>query len=863
MNSLVTKNKQFQNATQISDEISYSVLYTLGRKYLDIPLSEANFIQVDPKANLSTEPCHFVCLEQVGESTISSIQNHFISLQTALSACHDPGKYTLVFVVASDGTTNRIYLGMRGHSSSDRSLNRLSYLSNFLKGNCPGIRLRECKHSEIQRQIQVPISSHAIALTGIPSLKLDQNGGQTQSLDRLLRGLLGKSFLYMIIAEPVSAMEVDQISYQCRELTSKVHALTKATINETQTEGNFTNTGQVNPDLSSNLMIGGSGLASFFPPAALLSALAAGGTLLSGGKFNQQTTDGTGFNRSIAKALGKEHINVHAQVAEAHLQRYMTRFDAARTLGCWNVGVYFIAEDTDIAQQGGYQLRALLSGEKSAFEPIRIHSLERIWMSGVQSALSSFEQPNIALVNPRSQQKIEHPLSNIFNGLTTPLNNEELSLLVNLPQREVPGVKVIPTADFSLNPQSVDQQDMILGNLLEGGEPTPLKYGISLTTLAKHALITGITGSGKSTSTRRILREMQHRRIPFLVVEPAKSEYVDWAMSVNQNLAEDDPNRIIIYMPGTKIWRGQALDHQLTLNPFDIVRLSADVVPQVLPHIDRLKSILNASFPMQEILPVLLEELVFHAYTRPRNWLDDQLLSLDTPCPTLTQIFDQIHPVVKSKGYAQEVTNNLSAALTTRIQSLRRGWKGQLFDQPKSTAWADIFDRPVVINLSYLGDDSDKALAIAILLQFLYEYRQAQHELGLKAQHQNHSLTHLAVIEEAHRILLRTGTSPVEQANPQGKVAEMFSNLISEIRAYGQGILLVDQVPGRLVPDAIKNTNLKIVHRLVAEDDRDAMSGCMSLTPEQSAIINRLRPGQAIAFGDLDDKAAWVQVATN
>jgi len=76
-------------------------------------------------------------------------------------------------------------------------------------------------------------------------------------------------------------------------------------------------------------------------------------------------------------------------------------------------------------------------------------------------------------------------------------------------------------------------------------------------------------------------------------------------------------------------------------------------------------------------------------------------------------------------------------------------------------------------------------------------------------------------------------------------------------------LLVVDQIPSRLIPDAIKNTNLKIVHRLVAADDRQTMGDCMGLNPEQSAIINRLRPGQAIAYGDLDDAAAWIQITTS
>jgi hypothetical protein len=187
-------------------------------------------------------------------------------------------------------------------------------------------------------------------------------------------------------------------------------------------------------------------------------------------------------------------------------------------------------------------------------------------------------------------------------------------------------------------------------------------------------------------------------------------------------------------------------------------------------------------------------------------------------------LLDQIPSVVKGKGYEKSISDNLIAALTTRIQSLRYGWKKQLFDQPFSTPWQDIFDRPVVINLSYLGDDADKAFTMALLLQFLYEYRQVQHSVLNPVERRKSSLRHLTIIEEAHRILLRTMSGSVAQADPQGKVSEMFAN------------------------------------RLVAADDRDAMSACMNLTLEQSAIINRLRPGQAIICGEQDDLAAWVQI---
>ncbi len=40
-------------------------------------------------------------------------------------------------------------------------------------------------------------------------------------------------------------------------------------------------------------------------------------------------------------------------------------------------------------------------------------------------------------------------------------------------------------------------------------------------------------------------------------------------------------------------------------------------------------------------------------------------------------------------------------------------------------------------------------------------------------------------------------------------MGEMFADILAEMRAYGQGLAIIDQVPSKLLPDALKNTNLK------------------------------------------------------
>jgi hypothetical protein len=915
IDQMITPEQMIQTANIISS----SLLYSLSRKYLDFSIAQKQHFQASPidvkLDEVALEDFHFVRLDQIGGSILQEDLLHqpFTALQTAIASCHHPDRYSLVFIISSDGKRNNVYLGVRSHDHTMFSpQDFVENLGNFLKGNCKGIKLSSCypdTDQKFKEDVIIPLKKkfgHGTALTGVPSVKSASEQAYPQSLDRLISGLSGSPFMYVVMAEPLDTTAIDEIIFSLRELMGQVHTLNKFSFNETlsrslaksfsQTESETTQTSEGDSasesqdsnwwwKVGANATSGIGAAIALFAFSNPLAAIALGGiSMLANGLIppKQQTTgtnrgtstsNGTSTTEtdtttdSISLAYGREYLSSHAQASEELIKRYLERFEQARATGCWNVGAYLLAESPSVCEQGGMQLSALLSGEKSFFEPLRVHDLKPLWIgkNGVRQSLLRLLQPNITLSIPsfsgaalstdpsKLGSQLVHPLGKVFNSLTTPLNTEELSLLVNLPQREVPGIRASFTADFSLNPPQNEGKEIIeIGNVLRDGEALSLGYSLPLDALTKHGLVTGITGSGKTTTCKKILQELQKHNIPFLIVEPAKEEYAKWAAELNETLPPE--KQITVYMPGS----GKSQKHNLSINPLDFVSLE-----KVLSHIDRVKSILNATFPMQEVLPLIMESLLFEAY-KATSCIDSDITE-PKHRPHFSYLLKLIekNPKFMDQGYEEKIRGNIAAAMKTRINSLCIGWKKGLFDNEHSTPWAEIFDRPVIINLSHLGDDNDKALTMAVLLLFLYEYRQDQHDNPEKYEHKkpnNIALRHLTVIEEAHRILLKSAPTNFEQASPQGKVAEMFSNILSEIRAYGEGIIIVDQVPARLIPDAIKNTNLKIVHRLVSTDDRDAMSSTMSLTHEQSLIINRLREGQAIVYGELDDSASWIKI---
>jgi hypothetical protein len=103
---------------------------------------------------------------------------------------------------------------------------------------------------------------------------------------------------------------------------------------------------------------------------------------------------------------------------------------------------------------------------------------------------------------------------------------------------------------------------------------------------------------------------------------------------------------------------------------------------------------------------------------------------------------------------------------------------------------------------------------------------------------------HLTLIEEAHRLLSRP-----EAGDKAGALAvEAFADMLAEVRKYGEGLIIADQIPAKLIPDVIKNTHTKIVHRLFAEDDRRAMGEAMMMDDEQRDFLPNLKVGEAIVF---------------
>lgn len=800
--------------------------------------------------------------------------------QGVLSSLH-AWNYRLIFMLKRFEGETKLYLGSVSFEQGISNEDAIEQVREAAFGSMPGMEMRilDAEADEVYEEISLPLRSmnHVGAVTGIPSFFSDNDKQAVeQTLDQLafgIRDMYGteKDYAMIVIADPIPDKEIAEIISGYRTLGSQIHTAVNLTTNETkstsqeikQNQGRKIATSVGIPVLGT--VLGGIVGSILHKPGAGMRI----GGMIGGFAGNALSASLAGsVNASASGGITKNYLDKFAEYAEHVTDHHVDRLNDGRNLGFWNTGVYVLGtSDKDIKTVTGI-LRSVYSGKESYYEPIRLHTLSAD--SNAVSIVKKFELLRIPstdeTVPQHPGQKVGTNLSNNswhilgqrFEYLSTPLNTTELAITTSLPRRDVPGLRFVKTAvRFANNPAVITGDSITLGNIVDTGVVQNSRYEIDVHSLVRHALVAGSTGSGKSTTCKRILSEVIDRDIPTLIIEPAKDDYVHWALNMNRHLPKE--KRFRVFMPGATEIDGCPVE-ELHINPYQPAAVKGTKV-DLLQHSESFSTLLNACLPSEEVVPILIDEVVYEtidlfAKANGRDINKGYVEQMEN-YPNVDIMLMFADRIMQNKTYEERNKENLKEVLVTRFRYLTRGMRGRILNVPQSTDYKTLFSGNTVINLSRLSGSKDKSLIMSLLMQALYEYRQSCYERNV--QYRENELCHLTLVEEAHNVLLKPQDN-VSSGSPQRAAAELFDNMLSEIRSYGEGFIVVDQVPTRLIDGAVKNTNYKIVHRLTAPDDQAVMASCMAFREDQKYIIPALEAGYAVICGDMDDAAVWVKM---
>lgn len=530
---------------------------------------------------------------------------------------------------------------------------------------------------------------------------------------------------------------------------------------------------------------------------------------------------------------------IHTRYFE-NLEKLEVTFRTGIERGMWYYSCYFGVRNESSAEIFGNILRSSFSGQDSAPDRMRT-------FFPMESRMIQWFIRNKAFILELNGDNDVHPLGRgTAYKYQTVVNSDQLGVLSALPIKEYPGYYIDNYVEFDVsNRHRLQIENPVpIGDIVRAGraQVSEIKniYTIEQNDYTRHCLIIGITGGGKTNTSKSLLRTLWcQKKIPFLVIESAKREY--WEL---RNL--EGFEQLQVFTLGSEE-PGKAVRYRI--NPFE-----TNPGISLQTHIDMLLATFKTAFELFPPMPYVLESAVYEVY-KDRGWnivtnRNDYGLTL---YPTISDLYDKIGYIVQNMGYDNEVSSNIRSALEARINSLMIGGKGAMLNTPHSIPIESLLSAPSVLELEDIGDDETKSFVIGILLVQLYEYRKYQKDRINGAK----KLQHILMVEEAHRLLKNVS----ESSNPaQAKSVEFFCNMLAEIRTYGQGIFIADQIPTKLAPDTIKNTNLKIVHRTVAMEDREAMGRAMNMSEDQIEYLSSLPRGYAAVYAEGDNRPKCVKL---
>jgi hypothetical protein len=399
----------------------------------------------------------------------------------------------------------------------------------------------------------------------------------------------------------------------------------------------------------------------------------------------------------------------------------------------------------------------------------------------------------------------------------------------------VPGFPVHAPRDQIRVVDQVAGRSLLIGRQGDDAS-TGTEVRLAAADLPRHGFIVGTPGSGKTNTALHLCRQLwADHRIPFLVIEPVNAELDDY--------------RWLATLPGFDdllvLTVGDESVAPLRLNPFEV-----PVGTTLVSHVSNLLACFEAAFGLWDPLPFIYRRALTRMYRRRGFHPDDRgTEARQGTWPVLPEFVAALAEVTKELGYSGEVGHNIDAAARLRAEALAEGACGVTLDCRRSFDIGALTTRPVVVELAGVGDNAkEQALVTLLLLNAVRGHRRS----GRAALEQ----PHVMLIEEAHRIFPRATPShggDVKEANAQALAAERIAQGLAEDRKYGQSYLLVDQQVGKVAEDAYKITNLKVMHRTAAEEDRLLLGSTMSMHPDQISSAAALAPFEAlVSLGGLD-----------
>jgi hypothetical protein len=388
------------------------------------------------------------------------------------------------------------------------------------------------------------------------------------------------------------------------------------------------------------------------------------------------------------------------------------------------------------------------------------------------------------------------------------------------------------------------------------------KFEIDRSSLTKHAIILGATGSGKTVLSKVIVEEAALQGIPTFAIDPkgdignlafksASFDFGKWSGKEADSLKIDRTKYVASLQ---KTYRDKAAEFKVApgvasifekitvriFTPKSSAGLAVGISPDLSAPKD-FKQLLSIDIASAADLLDLTsfnllrlagygegdrKQITFVSAVLENAWKNGENLTVKD---LIKNIESPAFSYVGLLPVSKVVSDKERKDLATRINLLISDPKLRSWSSAESINFSELFSSPSIniLDLRNIQSEQEKRLFVELILQRLFQW--------LIKQGSAQTLRYLLYFDEI------AGYCPPVREPPSKKLLLL---LIKQARAFGLGLLLASQNAVDLDYKVISNANVRFIGRLGAQRDIQRVSVGLELDSDAEKEIARLRPGE-------------------
>ncbi|MHA2321884.1 MAG: ATP-binding protein, partial [Candidatus Thorarchaeota archaeon] len=466
--------------------------------------------------------------------------------------------------------------------------------------------------------------------------------------------------------------------------------------------------------------------------------------------------------------------------------------------------------------------------------------MRRITNSFIGALRPDNDQEEFTIEFKRKQKDLTRLMVGLPIGKSSILTSDQVAGYLVIPRKDM-GIRIVKRESFSIATDPLPEPPMqpivqtkpfkqvlckwiherddviILGNpMTDGGTPLAGKFEwFRPQQFESHFGIYGNVRSGKTTTALSLAAQATKCNLKTLILVPRRSN--DWTSLTYLNpdlwvftagAPDVAPLRINIFRPP----KGVSLSKWMKV----------------------LVDILSGWLPNDRVMSMHFDDIV-HTVYRNCGWKSKG--NVQGRPILLSDLWDAVEEVGTSLDYGDELRQNFYGALYSRITSMLRNHAiVDMYNTEEGVTFEELASNDVLIDMEGLPEQ-DRALLMGVLAAGIHMYKMAN---------PTREITNVLFLEEASYLLQKPGTQDDYGPDANQMAIDRILDMLTTAGGNGLGVVLIEQLPGRLVDDAVKLVVNVIVHAIGDEEERKIVGGHIGVAEDRLDHIRQMRKGETL-----------------